>query len=229
MSEMLIVALDFPSADQALHFIEPLSPEDCILKVGLQLYVASGPQFVKRLVDSGFKVFLDLKFHDIPNTVAGACRSAADLGVWMMNVHAGGGPVMLEAAAKSLVSYEKPPILIAVTVLTSMDQAQLEATGVSVTPETQVKRLAALTAQHGLSGVVCSAQESAMLREQQGDDFVLVTPGIRPEGSAQGDQQRIMTPQAAKQAGSSFIVVGRPITEAAEPLSVIKSINESLR
>lgn len=229
MSEMLIVALDFPSADQALHFIEPLSPEDCILKVGLQLYVASGPQFVKRLVDSGFKVFLDLKFHDIPNTVAGACQSAADLGVWMMNVHAGGGPVMLDAAADALVSYDKPPILIAVTVLTSMNQAQLEATGVSVTPEAQVKRLAALTAEHGLSGVVCSAQESAMLREQQGSNFVLVTPGIRPEGSAQGDQQRIMTPQAAKQAGSSYIVVGRPITEAAEPLSVIKSINESLR
>lgn len=229
MSEMLIVALDFPSADQALHFIEPLSPEDCILKVGLQLYVASGPQFVKRLVDSGFKVFLDLKFHDIPNTVAGACQSAADLGVWMMNVHAGGGPVMLDAAADALVSYDKPPILIAVTVLTSMNQAQLEATGVSVTPEAQVKRLAALTAEHGLSGVVCSAQESAMLREQQGSNFVLVTPGIRPEGSAQGDQQRIMTPLAAKQAGSSYIVVGRPITEAAEPLSVIKSINESLR
>lgn len=228
MSGMLIVALDFPSADQALRFIEPLSPDECILKVGLQLYVASGPQFVKRLVDSGFKVFLDLKFHDIPNTVAGACKSAADLGVWMMNVHAGGGPVMLEAAASSLVSYEKPPILIAVTVLTSMNQAQLEATGVSGTPEAQVRRLAALTAEQGISGVVCSAQEASMLREQQGDDFVLVTPGIRPEGSAQGDQQRIMTPQAAKAAGSSYIVVGRPITEAAKPLSVIRSINQSL-
>ncbi|PWR00314.1 orotidine-5'-phosphate decarboxylase [Leucothrix pacifica] len=229
MSEMLIVALDFPTADQALHFIEPLSPDDCILKVGLQLYVASGPQFVKRLVDSGFKVFLDLKFHDIPNTVAGACQSAADLGVWMMNVHAGGGPVMLDAAAKSLASYEKPPILIAVTVLTSMNQAQLGATGVSTSPEAQVKRLAALTAEQGLDGVVCSAQESAMLREQQGQDFVLVTPGIRPLGSEQGDQQRIMTPQDAKQAGSSYIVVGRPITAATNPLAVIKSINDSLR
>lgn len=228
MSGMLVVALDFPSADQALRFIEPLSPSDCILKVGLQLYVASGPQFVKRLVDEGFKVFLDLKFHDIPNTVAGACKSAADLGVWMINVHAGGGPVMLEAAAQSLIHYEQPPILIAVTVLTSMDQGQLTSTGVSVSPVEQVQRLAKLTAECGLSGVVCSAQEATLLREQQGDEFVLVTPGIRPEGSAKGDQQRIMTPQAAKQAGSSYIVVGRPITEAAEPLSVIRSIHRSL-
>jgi len=228
MSGMLIVALDFPSADQALRFVEPLSPNDCILKVGLQLYVAAGPQLVTRLVDAGFKVFLDLKFHDIPNTVAGACQSAADLGVWMINVHASGGPVMLEAAAESLHQYQTPPLLLAVTVLTSMNQAQLEATGVSVTPEAQVKHLAAMTAEHGLSGVVCSAQEASMLRAQQGEDFVLVTPGIRPEGSAQGDQQRIMTPQAAKAAGSSFIVVGRPITEAAEPLSVIEAINQSL-
>lgn len=228
MSGMLIVALDFPSADQALRFIEPLSPEDCILKVGLQLYVASGPQFVKGLVDKGFKVFLDLKFHDIPNTVAGACQSAADLGVWMINVHAGGGPVMLDAAANSLVTYEKPPVLIAVTVLTSMNQLQLETTGISVTAEEQVKRLATLSANHGLSGVVCSALEASMLRKQQGEGFVLVTPGIRPVGSDQGDQQRIMTPQAAKAAGSSYIVVGRPITEAAEPLSVIRSIHQSL-
>lgn len=228
MSEMLIIALDFSSQDQALRFIEPLSPDDCILKVGLQLYVASGPQFVKRLVDSGFKVFLDLKFHDIPNTVAGACQSAADLGVWMVNVHACGGPAMLDAAANSLLNYEKPPLLIAVTVLTSMNQLQLEATGISVSPENQVRRLAELSAKHGLSGVVCSALESSMLRKQQGDEFVLVTPGIRPEGSAQGDQQRIMTPQAAKLAGSSYIVVGRPITEAAEPLSVINEIHQSL-
>jgi len=228
MSSMLIVALDFPTADQALQFIEPLSPEDCILKVGLQLYVASGPTFVKRLVDAGFRVFLDLKFHDIPNTVAGACQSAADLGVWMINVHACGGPVMLEAAAKSLQQYKQAPLLIGVTVLTSMDQAQLETTGISIEPQDQVKRLAKLTADCGLNGVVCSAQESATLRAQQGSDFVLVTPGIRPAGSAHDDQQRIMTPLDAKKAGSNYIVVGRPITKAENPVSVIQSINQSL-
>ncbi|RVU86227.1 orotidine-5'-phosphate decarboxylase [Leucothrix sargassi] len=228
MSNMLIVALDFPTAKQALEFVEPLSPQDCILKVGLQLYVAAGPEFVKKLVADGYKVFLDLKFHDIPNTVAGACQSAADLGVWMINVHAGGGPVMLDAAANSLVSYDNPPLLIGVTVLTSMNQAQLEATGVSVEPEEQVKRLAALSANHGLSGVVCSAQESTMLRSLHKDDFVLVTPGIRPAGASHGDQQRVMTPEAAKAAGVDYMVVGRPITQAEDPVSVIQSINLSL-
>lgn len=229
MSSMLIVALDFPTAKQALEFIKPLSPSDCILKVGLQLYVASGPEFVKTLVSAGYKVFLDLKFHDIPNTVAGACQSAADLGVWMINVHASGGPVMLDAAANSLVTYDKPPLLIAVTVLTSMNQAQLDATGLSVEPEQQVKRLAALSANHGLSGVVCSAQESEMLREAHNDDFLLVTPGIRPIGASVGDQERVMTPEAAKTAGVNYIVVGRPITQAEKPLSVIESINLSLK
>ena len=229
MTNMLIVALDFPTAKQALEFIEPLSPNDCILKVGLQLYVASGPEFVKKLVAAGYKVFLDLKFHDIPNTVAGACQSAADLGVWMINVHASGGPVMLDAAANSLVKYDHPPLLIGVTVLTSMNQMQLESTGVSVEPEQQVKRLAALSANHGLSGVVCSAQESVMLRAEHSDDFVLVTPGIRPVGASAGDQQRVMTPEAAKAAGVNYIVVRRPITQAEKPLSVIESINLSLR
>ncbi|PWQ93898.1 orotidine-5'-phosphate decarboxylase [Leucothrix arctica] len=229
MSSMLIIALDFPTAKQALEFIEPLSPNDCILKVGLQLYVASGPEFVKTLVAAGYKVFLDLKFHDIPNTVAGACQSAADLGVWMINVHASGGPVMLDAAANALSTYDKPPLLIAVTVLTSMNQIQLEATGVSGEPEHQVKRLAALTANHGLSGVVCSAQEAEMLRAEHKDEFLLITPGIRPTGSDQGDQQRIMTPEAAKAVGVNYIVVGRPITQAKQPLSVIQSINLSLK
>lgn len=228
MSDMLIVALDFPTEKAALTFIEPLSPQDCILKVGLQLYVAAGPSFVKQLVNKGFRVFLDLKFHDIPNTVAGACKSAADLGVWMINVHAVGGPVMLEAAAKSLKGYDTPPILIGVTVLTSMDQAQLQSTGINCTPDEQVQHLAGMCASAGLSGVVCSALESRLLRESQGSDFVLVTPGIRPEGASSGDQQRIMTPIQAKQAGSSYLVVGRPITEAKDPASVIRSINESL-
>lgn len=227
-NSMLIVALDFPTAKQALDFIESLSPNDCILKVGLQLYVASGPEFVKTLVSAGYKVFLDLKFHDIPNTVAGACKSAADLGVWMINVHASGGPVMLDAAANSLVGYDDPPLLIAVTVLTSMNQMQLESTGLFVEPEQQVKRLASLAANHGLSGVVCSAQEVEMLRSAHKDDFLLVTPGIRPIGADQGDQQRIMTPETAKAVGANYIVVGRPITESSQPLSVIESINSSL-
>lgn len=228
MSNRLIVALDFPSETQALRFIEPISPQDCILKVGLQLYVAAGPAFVSSLVDKGFKVFLDLKFHDIPNTVAGACKSAADLGVWMINVHAIGGPVMLEAATNSLANYQTPPILIGVTVLTSMNQAQLAATSVNQSPEEQVKHLASLCADAGLAGVVCSALEVELLRKERGDDFLLVTPGIRPEGSAHGDQQRIMTPVQAKLAGSSYLVVGRPITEANDPLSVIRSINDSI-
>ena len=229
MASMLIIALDFPNESKALSFVEPLSPEDCILKVGLQLYVAAGPNFVRQLVKKGFKVFLDLKFHDIPNTVAGACKSAADLGVWMINVHASGGPVMLEAAANSLVGYDKPPMLIGVTVLTSMDASQLQAVGVSASPQQQVSHLAKLCADSGLEGVVCSAQEATILRQQQKDEFVLVTPGIRPEGSAAGDQQRVMTPLEAKHAGTSFIVVGRPITEAIDPISVIAAINHSLK
>ena len=228
MTGMLIVALDFPTEKAALNFVEQLSPEDSILKVGLQLYVAAGPAFVKSLVAKGFKVFLDLKFHDIPNTVAGACKSAADLGVWMINVHASGGPVMLSAAVDALKSYEKPPILIGVTVLTSMNNSQLEATGVTRPADLQVNHLASLCAKAGLDGVVCSAREAESLRREQGSDFILVTPGIRPAGSSSGDQQRVMTPLEAKKAGSNYLVVGRPITEAAEPLSVIRSIKQSL-
>jgi orotidine-5'-phosphate decarboxylase len=228
MTGMLIVALDFPNEKFALDFIEPLSPKDCILKIGLQLYVAEGPKLVRKLVDKGFKIFLDLKFHDIPNTVAGACKSAADLGVWMINVHASGGPVMLESAANSLISYQNPPILIGVTVLTSMNSEQLASTGVQISPQQQVRNLASICSNSGLAGVVCSAQEASLLREDQGKDFVLVTPGIRPKGSSSGDQQRIMTPEQAKLAGSSYLVIGRPITEADNPLSVIKSIQRSL-
>jgi len=228
MTDMLIVALDFSTEKKALNFVKQLSPEDCILKVGLQLYVAAGPSFVKTLVDKGFNVFLDLKFHDIPNTVAGACKSAADLGVWMINVHASGGTMMLEAAVESLKTYDNPPLLIGVTVLTSMNDLQLESTGVNRSAGQQVSSLASLCAKSGLDGVVCSAHEAEILREEQGNDFILVTPGIRPIGSDSGDQQRIMTPLQAKQAGSNYLVVGRPITEAAEPLSVIRSINQSL-
>jgi len=225
MSSKLIIALDFKNETLALNFVKKLSPSDCKLKVGFELFVAAGPVFVRYLVDLGFDVFLDLKFHDIPNTVASACRSAAELGVWMMNVHASGSHKMMQAAKESLVESDSNAKLIAVTVLTSMDQSQLAATNVNESPENQVQSLAKLTQESGLDGVVCSAQEAKNLRQALGDDFLLVTPGIRPVGADQGDQHRIMTPSAAKAAGVSYIVVGRPITQASKPLEVIEQIN----
>lgn len=238
MSSKLIIALDFPNKALALHFVRQLSPIDCKLKVGFQLFVAAGPDFVKQLVDAGFDVFLDLKFHDIPNTVASACKSAAALGVWMMNVHASGGDAMMQAAKQALLDYHSESAtngsanttkLIAVTVLTSMDQAQLHSTNVDKTPENQVKHLASLTQSAGLDGIVCSAQEAQVLKQQLNQDFLLVTPGIRPTGSAQDDQHRIMTPAAAKLAGVSYIVVGRPITQSDQPQKVIEQINMDMQ
>ena len=228
MSSRLIIALDFAAPEQALAFVEPLQPAQCKLKVGFELFVAAGPSFVRSLVERGFDVFLDLKFHDIPNTVASACKAAAHLGVWMINVHASGGEVMLKAAREALQGFAKPPQLIAVTVLTSMDKAQLTGIGINAEPVEQVKHLAQLTAASGLDGVVCSAQEAAMLRTLLGPDFLLVTPGIRPAGSDKGDQSRVMTPAQAQQAGVSYIVVGRPITQAADPLAVIAAINAEM-
>ena len=195
------------------------------MKVGFELFVASGPDFVRQLVDMGFDVFLDLKFHDIPNTVASACKSAAGLGVWMMNVHASGGDKMMQAAKQALVDSNSDAKLIAVTVLTSMDQTQLNSANIHETPENQVKYLAKLTQSSGLDGIVCSAQEAEMLRQHFDQEFLLVTPGIRPTGSAQGDQHRIMTPSAAKTAGVSYIVVGRPITQSNQPQKVVEQIN----
>ena len=229
MSSRLIIALDFPTAAQALAFVEPLSPAQCKLKVGFELFVAAGPDFVRQLTGRGFEVFLDLKFHDIPNTVASACKAAAGLGVWMINVHAAGGATMMQAAREALRDVANPPKLIAVTVLTLMDKTQLAGTGVSVEPAQQVQHLAQLTASSGLDGVVCSAQEAVMLRETLGADFLLVTPGIRPAGSEQGDQSRVMTPAQARQAGVSYVVVGRPITQAADPQAVIAHINRELQ
>lgn len=228
MSSRLIIALDFPDTQQALTLVEQLSPADCKLKVGFELFVAGGPDFVSGLVESGFDVFLDLKFHDIPNTVAGACRAAAKLGVWMINVHAAGGDKMMRYAREALQEFENPPHLIAVTVLTSMDGAQMQKIGITAdNPQDQVENLAGLTKTSGLDGVVCSAQEAKMLRAALGDDFLLVTPGIRPAGSQQGDQSRVMTPQEAKIAGVDYIVVGRPITQADNPLTVIAQINQA--
>jgi orotidine-5'-phosphate decarboxylase len=228
MSSRLIIALDFPTAAQALAFVEPLSPAECKLKVGFELFVAAGPDFVRQLTGRGFEVFLDLKFHDIPNTVASACKAAAGLGVWMINVHAAGGAKMMQAAREALQGFDKPPKLIAVTVLTSMDKVQLAGTGVTSEPAQQVQHLAQLAASSGLDGVVCSAQEAVMLRQLLGDDFLLVTPGIRPAGSDQGDQSRVMTPAQAREAGVSYVVVGRPITQAADPQAVITQINADL-
>jgi orotidine-5'-phosphate decarboxylase len=228
MSSKLIIALDYPTAEQALSFVKQLSPERCKLKVGFELFVAAGPDFVKALVDQGYDVFLDLKFHDIPNTVASACKSAASLGVWMMNVHATGSFKIMRAAKQASLELDSPAKLIAVTVLTSMDKEQLASSNVILSPQDQVKSLAQLTKESGLDGVVCSAQEAKMLREQLGEDFLLVTPGIRPKGAEIGDQSRVMTPADANNAGVSYIVVGRPITQSENPLAVIDSINIDL-
>ncbi len=224
MSSKLIIALDFSTAEQALQFVKPLSPKQCKLKVGFELYVAAGPDFVRRLVDQGFDVFLDLKFHDIPNTVASACRAAAKLGVWMMNVHASGGEAMLLAAQDAVNTAAHTPKLIAVTVLTSMDKNQLNSIGLNIDPAIQVQRLAQLTQHCGLDGIVCSAQEAKGLRQQLGQKFLLVTPGIRPIGTDKADQSRVMTPEKAVLAGVSYMVVGRPITQAANSQEIIKQI-----
>ncbi len=228
MTTKLIIALDLPTAEQALKFIKPLNPTMCKLKVGFELFVAAGPGFVRNLVDDGYDVFLDLKFHDIPNTVASACSSAADLGVWMMNVHASGSSKMMSMAKQALDETGKDIKLIAVTVLTSMDDEQLELVNINVSAQEQVKHLAKLTKNASLDGVVCSAQEARMLRELMGDDFLLVTPGIRPSGTVTGDQSRVMTPLEAKKAGVSYIVVGRPITQSDTPLQVIEAINRDM-
>ena len=212
MSSRLIIANKNNTAEQALTFVKDLQPSQCKLKVGFELFVAAGPEFVRHLVQRGFAVFLDLKFHDIPNTVASACKAAAQLGVWMLNVHASGGVTMMQAAKAALADLPNPPKLIAVTVLTSMDKAQLASTGIQLEPLAQVQYLAKLAQDSGLDGVVCSAQEAALLRAQLGDEFLLVTPGIRPEGSDKGDQSRVMTPSQAKQAGVSYVVVVLPIT-----------------
>ncbi len=225
----VIVALDFSDQQQVLKFVEQIPAGSCRLKVGKELFVHAGPSLVRQLVDRGFDVFLDLKFHDIPNTVARACAVAADMGVWMMNVHASGGRRMLEAASQSLDSLGADrPLLIAVTVLTSMGKEDLMEIGIMSDPADQVMRLANLTQQTGLDGVVCSAQEVTDLRAHLGEDFLLVTPGIRPEGSDTGDQKRVMTPLRAMQAGSHYLVIGRPITQAKNPFDVLHGINQQL-
>jgi len=216
----VIVALDYAEAEAARALVGRLAPSQCRLKVGLELFTASGPALVAELADMGFDVFLDLKFHDIPNTVARACERAARLGVWMMNVHALGGPAMLRAARE---------LLVGVTLLTSHSRHELGQLGLTDDVDAEVERLAALAHEAGLDGVVCSAQEAPRLRTTFGTGFCLVTPGIRPSGVAAQDQSRVMTPHAAIQNGSDFLVVGRPVTQAADPAAALMAINAEIR
>jgi len=225
----IIVALDFDTLDAAVALAKQLDPTQCRLKVGKELFTYCGPSVVEALHELGFEVFLDLKFHDIPNTVAKAVKAAAELGVWMVNVHASGGLEMMKAARAAIDSYgDKRPLLIAVTVLTSMSGEDLSQIGLQNSPEQQVQRLAGLTQQAGLDGVVCSSQEARELKASFGKYFLLVTPGIRPQDSATGDQKRIMTPAAALEAGSDYLVIGRPITQAQSPLNALKAIAEEI-
>ena len=228
MSSPVIVALDFPAAAPALELAGRLSPALCRLKVGKELFTRSGPQLVEQLQGMGFDVFLDLKFHDIPNTVAGAVRAAGELGVWMVNVHAGGGRRMMEAAMESLQGLANRPLLIAVTVLTSMTGEDLRELGYTETATERVLRLAALTADSGLDGVVCSAMEAADLRRARGDDFCLVTPGIRLAGDSADDQRRVVTPADGIAMGSDYLVIGRSITAAADPLAALQRVHAEL-
>jgi orotidine-5'-phosphate decarboxylase len=225
----VIVALDFPSAEQAIAFLPRLTPRSCRVKVGKELFVSAGPALVERIQTLGFEVFLDLKFHDIPNTVAQACEAAARLGVWMVNVHASGGTRMMNAAAEALAKVTKRPRLIAVTVLTSLEQADLDEVGLAgPTPADAAVRLAALAQAAGLDGVVCSAKEAGAMRARFDRSFALVTPGIRPADSAADDQARIATPGAAIAAGATYLVIGRPITKAADPAAALAAINAEI-
>lgn len=220
----IIVALDYPDATSALNLVTRLDPTLCRLKVGMELFTVAGPKLVENLMQKGFEVFLDLKFHDIPNTVKQACRAAAELGVWMVNVHALGGRRMMMAAKEGLSAYPKAPKLIAVTVLTSMSQEDLDYLGIMDSPADMVVRLAKLSKDSGMDGVVCSAQEATLIRQHCGNGFCLVTPGIRLVDSATDDQSRVMTPSMAIKHGADYLVIGRPITRAADPLQALNKI-----
>lgn len=225
----IVVALDYDNRDKALAFIDRIDPRDCRLKVGKEMFTLFGPQLVRDIQARGFDVFLDLKFHDIPNTTAHAVAAAAELGVWMVNVHASGGARMMTAAREALLPFgNDAPLLIAVTVLTSMEASDLADLGIAATPAEHAERLARLTQNCGLDGVVCSAQEAVRFKSELGQSFKLVTPGIRPVGSDAGDQRRIMTPQQAQTAGVDFMVIGRPITQSANPSQTLRDIRASL-
>ena len=224
----VIVALDYPAAVPALALADSLQPSLCRMKVGKELFTASGPVLLEKLMQRGYEIFLDLKFHDIPSTTAQACKAAASLGVWMVNVHALGGRKMLEAAREAIAHSVQRPKLIAVTLLTSMAQPDLADIGIGATPSEMVLRLATLARDSGLDGVVCSAQEAALLRRHCGNEFCLVTPGIRPANTSRDDQARVMTPLEAVQTGSNYLVIGRPITQAADPLQALLGIQKEI-
>lgn len=221
----VIVALDFPNEQQAMALVERLDPTLCRLKVGKEMFTRLGPAFIERLTQKDFDIFLDLKFHDIPNTVAAACDAAADLGVWMMNLHASGGRRMMEAARERLEQRAGRPLLVAVTILTSLSTEDIAEVGFRGEPAENVLRLAELANRSGMDGVVCSPKEAAQIRGRIGEPFLLVTPGVRPKDAAADDQRRVMTPEDAISAGASYLVIGRPITGAAEPIEVLKRIN----
>ncbi len=225
----IIVALDFNSAEQALSLVDRLSPSNCRLKVGKELFSACGPSLVRQLVDRNFDVFLDLKYHDIPNTVSRALRVVADLGVWMVNIHASGGMAMMSQARETLDSLGGVrPLLVGVTVLTSLGREDLQQLGTDIEPAEQVRRLAQLCAQAGLDGVVCSAAEARQLRSELPAEFCLVTPGIRRPQDASGDQKRVFGPVEAIENGSDYLVVGRPITQAESPPEALQEFNSAL-
>ena len=227
-SRRVIVALDFPDAAAALAMAARLDPALCRVKVGKELFVSAGPAVVETLHARGFEVFLDLKFHDIPNTVAGAVRAAARLGVWMVNVHASGGSAMMRAAREAAAGFARPPLVIAVTVLTSLADADLAEIGLPGGAAANVSRLAGLAHASGLDGIVCSAAEAAMVRGALGHAFVTVTPGIRLPGDAKGDQSRVVTPQDAVRQGAHYLVIGRPVTQSADPAATLLAITRSL-
>jgi orotidine-5'-phosphate decarboxylase len=229
MNSPILVALDYPDSASALALASQLSPELCRVKVGKELFTRSGPALVESLQNKGFDVFLDLKYHDIPNTVAAAVRAAAQLGVWMVNVHAGGGRRMMEAAVQALQPVANKPLLIAVTVLTSMTEEDLREMGVEDSVQQRVTRLAEMAQVCGMDGVVCSAREAATLRSERGDGFCLVTPGIRLAGDAAADQRRVVTPADAMAAGSDYLVIGRSITAAKDPLAALERVCSELK
>ena len=229
MENKIIVALDFDSSSRALNFVDNLDPKLCRLKIGKELFTAAGPNLVEAMIKKEFDVFLDLKFHDIPNTVASAVQVAADLGVWMLNVHISGGSTMMQSAKDAILSHrDRKPILIGVTVLTSITSTELSEIGIDNNLKDHVVKLAKLAYQSGLDGVVCSAEEAKLLRNSMPADFILVTPGIRREQDAAGDQKRVITPSQAIRNGSDYLVVGRPITQAASPSAALAAFNSEI-
>ena len=229
MENKIIVALDFDSSSRALNFVDNLDPKLCRLKIGKELFTAAGPNLVEAMIEKEFDVFLDLKFHDIPNTVASAVQVAAGLGVWMLNVHISGGSTMMQSAKDAILSHrDRKPILIGVTVLTSISSTELLEIGIDNNLKDHVVKLAKLAYQSGLDGVVCSAEEAKLLRNSMPADFILVTPGIRREKDAAGDQKRVITPSQAIRNGSDYLVVGRPITQAASPSAALAAFNSEI-